>query len=132
MRALKELLGVRETTCNDLVLIEAGVGYAKSVIKLKQIKFVAKIFGLEDYSESFIKRAISKAIQHRTPMGKWLQNFDLENDPRNPVEQCLQSVKSKICDSDSTHRTTAKLTLCCPKECIIPEVWTYTTFLTQS
>ena len=40
MRALKELLGVRETTCNDLVLIEAGVGDAKSVIKQKQIKFL--------------------------------------------------------------------------------------------
>ena len=55
MRALKELLGVRETTCNDLVLIEAGVGDAKSVIKQKQIKFLTKIFGREDYSESLIK-----------------------------------------------------------------------------
>ena len=89
--------------CNDLVLIVAGVGDAKSIIKQKQIKFLAKIFGREDYSESFIKSAISKAIpQHRTPMGKWLQNFDLENDTRNSVAQCLQSVKSKICDSDST------------------------------
>ena len=93
MSALRELLEVRETTCNDLVLIEAGVGHAKNVIKQKQIKFLAKTFGEENYSENFIKSAISKAIQHRTPMGKWLQNFDLENDTRNPVEPCLQSVK---------------------------------------
>ena len=31
MSAQKELLGVRETTCNDLVLIAAGVSNSKNI-----------------------------------------------------------------------------------------------------
>ena len=37
MNSLKLLLGVRQVTCNDLVLVEAGVGDAKSVVQAKTV-----------------------------------------------------------------------------------------------
>ena len=38
MKTVKELLGVRQSTCNSIVLIETGNVIAKTVIK-KQKKF---------------------------------------------------------------------------------------------
>ena len=43
MNSLKSLLGVRKSTCHDLVLIELGMGDAKSYVRQRQANFLHKL-----------------------------------------------------------------------------------------
>ena len=44
MRGVKALLGVRQTTPNELCLIEAGLPSVRALIKKKQVMLIQKIF----------------------------------------------------------------------------------------
>ena len=100
MKTLKELLGVRQSTCNSIVLIETGNPSAKTLIKNKQEKFFSKLISRVDYSGSELHQVISLAIQKRTPMGIIIQ--EIINNRNSQVETSLDKTKDLIQTSDST------------------------------
>ena len=66
--SLKQLLGVRNTTCSDLVHIESGMPDAKSVIMDRQVKFLNKL--RSQHIGDYIAKIIDMAIRVRSPMGR--------------------------------------------------------------
>ena len=100
MKTLKELLGVRQSTCNSIVLIETGNPSAKTLIKNKQEKFFSKLISRVDYSGSELHQVISLAIQKKTPMGIIIQ--EIINNRNSQVETSLDKTKDLIQTSDST------------------------------
>ena len=67
MSTLKQLLGVKQTTCNDLTLVESGQGHVKDVIRNKQLKFLRKLLARNDYQGSYIETVFNLAISKRSP-----------------------------------------------------------------
>jgi len=55
MTTLKQLLGVRMTTCHDLVLLESGMLDTKSFILKKQVAFFKKLMSRPDYVGSYLE-----------------------------------------------------------------------------
>ena len=103
MATLKQLLKVRQSTCNDLVLVELGRGDAKSLIMDKQKCFLHKLTQREDYKNSHIERTISQAIALKTQMGSQIQDrINYLNS--SYVEEKLYRLKDRIQSSESTRR----------------------------
>ena len=103
MATLKQLLKVRQSTYNDLVLVELGRGDAKSLIMDKQKCFLHKLTQREDYKNSHIERTISQAIALKTQMGSQIQDrINYLNS--SYVEEKLYRLKDRIQSSESTQR----------------------------
>ena len=95
MSTLKHLLGVRNTTCKPLVLLEAGACDAKSFIREKQRKFFLRLTSRLNYTQSYAKRIIDLAIEKRTPAGKIIQSLLQHGDYISPsVENLALNVNS--------------------------------------
>ncbi len=109
MSTLKQLLGVRPTTCNDITLIEANVGKAKSYIQQRQLNFVCKMQGRDDFANSYIGQVMSLAIQKKTPAGLVLQNLVNHGANRSYVTTCLTATKDVVNVSESSRRVSYKL-----------------------
>ena len=75
MSTLKQLLGIRHTTCNDICLVEAGVGDAKSYIQGRQRNFLYKLMRREDFNVSYVGHLINLAIAVKCPSGKVLASL---------------------------------------------------------
>jgi hypothetical protein len=97
---LKNLLAVRQSTCNDLVHIETGLPNAKSIIIDRQITFLKKMRNRKD--DSYIIRIINLAIAVKSPMGKRIKT--LENMPNNQKEIFMSELRARVSTSDSTRR----------------------------
>ena len=97
--SLKQLLGVRNTTCSDLVHIESGMPDAKSVIIDCQVKFLKKL-RLQHVGD-YIAKIIDMAIGVRSPMGRRLQYLDTL---QQETSLFLTRVRSIIQQSDSSRR----------------------------
>jgi hypothetical protein len=100
IKSLKHLLGVRQTTCTDTMLVELGVGDAKSMVKDRQMKFLAKLD--KRTTRSYIHNVIDLAIQNRTTMGTQIQN--LRNNPKTHTNHYLSTLKDKLRTATSTKR----------------------------
>ena len=74
MNMLKLLLGVRLSTCNDLVLVETGFPSAKDFVKEKQLKFLEKLQNRLHFKDSYIKFVLDLAVHKGSPMGKYISN----------------------------------------------------------
>ena len=96
------MLAVRQSTCNDLVHIEAGLPNAKSTIIDRQITFLKKLRNRKD--DSYIIRIINLAKAVKCPMGKRIQT--LENMPNNQKEIFMNELRARVSTSDSTRRKT--------------------------
>ena len=72
---LKSLLGVRQTTCNDIVFVESGEFGAKSYVRDVQVSFIRKLMSSDHFIGSYIEKVINLAIQVRSPAGKVLQQL---------------------------------------------------------
>ena len=106
MNSLKSLLGVRKSTCHDLVLIELGMGDAKSYVRQRQANFLHKLKAGAGYNNSIIAKVITMAIDSHTSSGKLLKVI-LENGPSYDYAGCsLQRLKRKVQESTSTRRRT--------------------------
>lgn len=77
LTSLKQMLGVRTTTCNDLVCIETDVPSAKSFIKDKQVCFLRKLFQREDFNTSIVCKLIDLARAVKSPAGLYLRDLQL-------------------------------------------------------
>ena len=67
MSSLKQFLGVRLWTCNDIAMIEAGVGNAKSYINGRQCKFLHRLLTRDNFTNSYFGRFINMAVDVRCP-----------------------------------------------------------------
>ena len=106
MSTLKSLLGVRQTTCHDLVLVELGLGDAKSYIRQRQTVFLHKLLARPSYADSIVAKVISLAMEARTKAGLVIRSLlDAGQDFDYPG-QCLETVKQKILTSTTTRRST--------------------------
>ena len=104
--SLKQLLGVRPTTCNDLVMIEAGVGNAKSYLEDRQCRFIHKLKSRDGFANTYISKVMSMAINVHSPAGLVIRRL-LEAGPNyNSTEKCIESVKSVVRNATSSRRST--------------------------
>ena len=106
MSTLKQLLGVRLTTCNDICLVEAGVGHAKSYIQERQKKILHKLLNRVNFSESYIGRIINLAIEVKCPSGKLLASLKNLGPQHDYNAKSLNEAKNSIKSSTSTRRST--------------------------
>ena len=106
MSTLKQLLGVKQTTCNDLTLVEYGEGHGKDVIRDKQLKFLRKLLSRNDYQGSYIETLFNLAISKRSPMRIELSARLDMLDSRGPAftDKGREATQTRIRTSDSTRR----------------------------
>ena len=103
--ALKKLLGVRLTTCNDVCYIESGYPSLKALVKGKQRKFFTKMYNersmlLDDPLGYVINFVLSNRYTTRT----YLKNL-IDNNV-NDIECDRQILKNNIISSNSSRRIT--------------------------
>ena len=98
---LKQLLGVRATTCTDLSINEAGEDGAVALVRQRQRKFITRVRNSNDYDRSQIARIIELAI--RVPARQVLKSIgDDDNDLADPYTTSVR-------DSSSSHRVAYQL-----------------------
>ncbi len=71
LRTVKQLLGVRSQTSNDLCLVEAGLPSAKSWVLKRQRTFMNKLRQFQWYAHTPLKRALDIAVQVNAPMAEY-------------------------------------------------------------
>ena len=98
MSSLKQLLGVRISTCNDLALLEAGAPSPRSYIVGRQRRFLQKLMSRTDFSSSYIGAFIKEAQHVKSPMGKRITAL-LANTP-----DLTPSIEGAVRQSQSTRR----------------------------
>ena len=99
---LKSALGVRTTTCNDLVFLECGEVDAATHVRQQQFKFLKKLTSRESYPSSYIEWIIKEAIRCRSPSGIVLQQ--IMDNRGDYVIQSSEKLKHKVGLSQSTRR----------------------------
>jgi len=103
LTTLKQMLGVRSTTCSDLIYIETGLPDVKSLIIDRQIKYLKclRTAHVDDYIDKIIKMA----IHHRTPMGRRLRYLEtLHANVRTQCEMFLDTVSQRVLHSNTSRR----------------------------
>ena len=109
MSTLKEMLGVRITTSNNLVLLESGEPDVKNLIRDRQQRFIRSLISREMYPGSYLNRLISLAIQVRSPMGLLLETLATDGfQPINYSSQGLEHLRVHINNSEKTRDKTYK------------------------
>jgi hypothetical protein len=103
MKMLKSLLSVRESTCNDIILIETGQHAASAIIKDRQVKFFNKLSQRRDYNSSYLFKIIELAKTVKSPMAAYLTK--LLRSEIDYVGEHTAHLKNKIINSTSTRRT---------------------------
>ena len=106
MSTLKQLLGVRLSTCNDIAMVEAGVGDAKSYIKERQSKFLHKLLARNNFADSYVGRVVDMAINVGCPAGSLLSKLKNLGPEHNFRVESLSAAGLAIRGSVSTRRTT--------------------------
>ena len=98
MATLKRLLDVRTSTNNEVLLVETGVPSAVAFIRHKQLQFLHKLQNREGFAESYVGKAMSLAIYHKSDAGlmvKALLNLGPSHDHRisslDSVKECIRS-----------------------------------------
>lgn len=99
MSTLKQMMGVRQTTSNDLLQLELGVGNAKNKIKDKQRKYLKKIMLR---TPIYVHRIIRLAIEKKTKMGKQLNI--LSNTQTLFIQQYMETLKTRVLTAEGTKK----------------------------
>ena len=108
MSTLKQLLGVRSTTCNDLAMTEAGVGTAKAYMKQRQCNFIHRLCRREHFWVSYIGKIVELAIECNCPSGRILQQLLAQGPKYDYIHGSRENIRSAITNSVSTRRVTYK------------------------
>ena len=95
---LKQMLSVRQATCNDLVFLETGQSNAKSIILDRQSKFIKKI-----ENGDYITLLIWPLVWTR-PWGKRIVTLWHNSSPHRP--KFMQNLTDTVKTSESSRRTT--------------------------
>ena len=105
MSTIKQLLNARVTTCNDLVLLELGVGNIKSVIRDRQSRFIHKLIRRDSYNSSYLEWAIKTSMQVKSPMSKILEyhiNSTKTSSGQSHSDESLTNLRVKVRGSVKT------------------------------
>ena len=97
---IKQLLGVRKTTCNDLCLLELGYPPLRSLILSKQRKFFSGMW--RERKEMFddpLSHAIRTTLNNNTLTSKHIR--DLISNDVNDIVNAMEDLKSKTISSES-------------------------------
>ena len=130
MSTLKQLLGVRQATCNELVLAETGLSDIKSQIQDKQSAFLKKLVTRDGFRDSYLEHTVNMAVDTQSPMGLQLQSYTdlIRGNGRSAVSVSMEALHAKIHDSPSTRRVTyceinpnLSVNVMYSKDCVVPE-----------
>jgi len=103
---LKQLLGVRLQTPNDLVHTELGVPPVQAKIRLRQFQFLERIKSGTHFQDSPLARAMARAKSAKSPMGKYLA--ELEASTLAEILQDRNTPQHRISNSSTTRAVTYK------------------------
>lgn len=98
---LKELLGVRQQTPNNLVIVEAGLPHIADIVESRQINFLRKLRAAPHFNNSPAQLAIQLANEVRSPASNYLAAL-----PLVPSTRHYQSVKAAVSSNLGTRCTT--------------------------
>jgi hypothetical protein len=102
-KILKSVLGVRGTTCNDLILFETGMGSLRSIVENRMRNFVtAKMSTLSE--DEPLNKALILATQINTKSSKMIKKLLSESDDIKVRD--LQTRSEKLKKNLSSKRTT--------------------------
>jgi hypothetical protein len=99
--ALKDMLGVRQQTCTDIVHTETGIPPASATIRQNQLHFYKPISEGDDRP---IARVLTLVKQSRTPMAIYICN--LIKDEKTPIDVEVEKRKKRISEANTTRRRT--------------------------
>ena len=103
MATLKEMLGVRTQTPNDLCLIESGIAPIKPRIRSRQIDFLQKLERLEHFEGSPIQFALN--ISSQCPTGRYIASLR-QNRDGNIVASAINQIRDKCRNSEASKTRT--------------------------
>ncbi|KAI3382316.1 hypothetical protein SNEBB_005021 [Seison nebaliae] len=105
---IKQLLGVRMSTCNELCYVELGYPTLKALITNRQRKFFGKMWNeRREMLDDPWSYAIRLMQSSGTPTSRYLQDL-IEND-RDDITESLHSLKTAIGQSTSSRRSMYKI-----------------------
>ena len=102
---LKELLGVRKSTCNDVCYVESGYPSLKQQVRQKQHKFFRKMWlERQEMNDDPLVFIINLTVASNTVASRLVQQY-ISSDVRN-IEEDRQELITDIVSSDSSRRKT--------------------------
>ena len=105
---IKQLLGVRKTTNNDICLIELGLPPLKSLVRAKQRKFFRKVTQERiELNDDPLLHAINITLSYRDSMSRFVG--DLIHNHSDDVNEGLNNLKQTILNSDSNRLSFYKI-----------------------
>ena len=103
--ALKRLLDVRLTTCNDLCYIEAGYSSLKAIVKNRQRKFFTKMYNERKFmTDDPFNLVLNLVLNNRYNSKTYV--YDLINIDIDDCSCDIQALKDNIISSESSRRIT--------------------------
>ena len=107
MSTIKQLLGVRSQTSNDLTLMELELPSLSALVKKRQRNFFCKYTNRSDYNMTPMKRALDIAIACRSPMSKYFtRNILTEENSTDPIHEDINQRRITIQTSGHTRMST--------------------------
>ena len=104
---IKQLLGVRKSTCNDLCYLEVGMPTLKAIVMDKQRKFFKSMWrersGMGDDPWVHVMKL---TLEYNSPTSKYLS--DLISIDKDDIKEDLLNLKQGVRESNSSRRLTYK------------------------
>ena len=97
---MKQILGVRDQTPTNIVLLELGLPNATSIIRNRQCKYLKKLQRRSNYEDSYMKKVIDLSISVSSPMGEQIKLL-MENDIDHETA-CLLKMKRIVKCAEAT------------------------------
>ena len=105
MKAVKMLLGVRQSTTNDTCLIEAGYPTLEALVRQRQKKFLENMIAERSTMEDDPLMFALKLTENDNPnMHRYIQH--LLSEPASVVKRSLSAIKSRVMSSSQTKAIT--------------------------
>ena len=126
MSTLKRLLGVRGTTNHQSLLVESGLPTAKAFVRQKQLVFLQKLHARDQFTESYIGKALTLSVQHKTEAGLVIKEL-LELPPNydfcaESLVQMKGAIAAKACTRHTTYlEMNPNLSVSCIYSANVPE-----------
>ena len=75
MNTVKQLLCIRKSVCNDIVLVELGIGDAQSFVRQQQASFLRKLRNRDSFNGSYLDQIIQMALNSKSASGVALKRL---------------------------------------------------------
>ena len=104
--ALKQMLGVRLTTCNDVCYVESGYTSVQAIIKSKQRKFFVKMHSERcNLVDDPLGLVLNLVLNSRYSTRNYIFNL-INNSTINDIQQDSELLKNNLRRSESSRRIT--------------------------